>query len=172
MYMCNYCKYTMPTFKEKSEVDDTRVKSRRDDDLGPKTGWNFRCKQMADACQSAPEPVCCALATVLAHPVTAVPADPAALSCLESECVDWSGPAKGRPWPRLLNCVCVDSFCLPSFWLAPLWAGWLCGGLSPAAMPAMHRARVCFSPYWGVIPRLLGKESLWTGRPSPHKIGR
>ena len=32
----------MPTFKEKSEVDDTRVKSRRDDDLGPKTGWNFR----------------------------------------------------------------------------------------------------------------------------------
>jgi hypothetical protein len=42
MYMCNYCKYTMPTFKEKSEVDDTRVKSRRDDDLGPKTGWNFR----------------------------------------------------------------------------------------------------------------------------------
>ena len=44
MYMCNYCKYTMPTFKEKSEVDDTRVKSRRDDDLGPKTGWNFRWK--------------------------------------------------------------------------------------------------------------------------------
>jgi hypothetical protein len=42
--MCNYYKYNMPTFKEKSEVDDARVKSRHYDDLGLKTGWNFRYK--------------------------------------------------------------------------------------------------------------------------------
>ena len=82
----------MPTFKEKSEVDDTRVKSRRDDDLGPKTGRNFRCKQMADACQSAPEPVCCALATVLAHPVTAVPADLPRWHAWNN----WTGPESGE----------------------------------------------------------------------------
>ena len=44
--MCNYYKYNMPTFKEKSEVDDARVKSRHYDDLGLKTGWNFRCKAL------------------------------------------------------------------------------------------------------------------------------
>ena len=42
--MCIYYKYNMPTFKEKSEVDDARVKSRHYDDLGLKTGWNFRNK--------------------------------------------------------------------------------------------------------------------------------
>ena len=34
----------MPTFKEKSEVDNTRVKSRDYGDLGLKSRWNFRCK--------------------------------------------------------------------------------------------------------------------------------
>ena len=32
----------MPTFKEKSEVDNTRVKSRDYGDLGLKSRWNFR----------------------------------------------------------------------------------------------------------------------------------
>jgi hypothetical protein len=44
----------MPTFKEKSEVDDTRVKSRRDDDLGPKTGWNFRSNNDHSLAQPKP----------------------------------------------------------------------------------------------------------------------
>ena len=37
----------MPTFREKSEVDNTRVKSRDYGDLGLKSRWNFRCNASA-----------------------------------------------------------------------------------------------------------------------------
>jgi hypothetical protein len=47
----------MPTFKEKSEVDNTRVKSRDYGDLGLKSRWNFRYNGTGWAAQNATAPL-------------------------------------------------------------------------------------------------------------------
>jgi hypothetical protein len=77
-------------------------------------------------------------------------------------------PRQGSPVASTAK-LRVCGFILPSFWLAPLWAGWLCGGLSPAACQPSFR-RECATPHFGVMVSGLGKESTWTGRPSPHPI--
>ena len=47
----------MPTFREKSEVDNTRVKSRDYGDLGLKSRWNFRYKIIRIANHPAASPL-------------------------------------------------------------------------------------------------------------------